>query len=249
MRQLCPGFGGGRAVGAPGLSCKLLHRFTDGLTLWPQPGQYIRCQLPDTDKTLHAGHPVDLDQFQPWRQPFQAGQQANQEQLIVGVGFAPEHCARAIAQQRQLTVLIRHSLSHLGALKAVGLADVVAAQAVVVVTWQVAYRPHAQRIAEHVKRPVKAGQAQAVTDVVTATPVLAACFIVGDELGVASGKIDGVDMGLELGPAGKAQVASDQALSIGQTWRGCSAQAQVLEQFLGALALLFKVDAAIFGRR
>ncbi|MNY59335.1 hypothetical protein D3C86_1957720 [compost metagenome] len=66
---------------------------------------------------------------------------------------------------------------------------------------------------------------------------------------MASGKVDGVNMGLELGPTGKAQVASDQALGIGQAWCGLSIRTQALEQFLGALALLFKVDAAIFGWR
>ncbi|MNT25128.1 hypothetical protein D3C72_1606340 [compost metagenome] len=100
MCQLCPGFGGRGAVGTPGLTCKLHHRFADGLALWPQPGQHVRCQLTDADETLHAGHPVDLDQFQSRRQPFQVGQQPNQKQLIVGVGFAPEHGARAIAKQR-----------------------------------------------------------------------------------------------------------------------------------------------------
>ncbi|MNE85525.1 hypothetical protein D3C80_1825370 [compost metagenome] len=61
-------------------------------------------------------------------------------------------------------------------------------------------------------------QAQAVADVVTAAPMLGASFIVGDELRVACGKVDGVDMRLEFGPAGKPQIAGNQPLGIGQTW-------------------------------
>ncbi|MNZ20760.1 hypothetical protein D3C78_378190 [compost metagenome] len=159
-----------------------------------------------------------------------------------------------------MTVLIKHLALHLLAVKSVGLADVVDTHRLILLARQVAYRAHAQGIGEHVKRAGKTGQAQAVLDVIATAPMLGAGFIVGDELRVACGKVDGVDMRLEFGPAGKPQIAGNQPLGIGQTWgegRGLQlrqlfrrrTRAQALEQFLGALALLFKVDAAIFGWR
>ncbi|MNT15891.1 hypothetical protein D3C72_1509700 [compost metagenome] len=145
-------------------------------------------------------------------------------------------------------------------LQAIGLADVVAAQGAVRRCRHITHRAHDQGVAEHVKGAGEPGQAQAVADVVAAAPMLGSGFVIGDELRVAGGKVDGVDMRLEFGPAGKPQIAGNQPLGIGQTWgegRGLQlrqlfrrrTRAQALEQFLGALALLFKVDAAIFGWR
>ncbi|MNJ65675.1 hypothetical protein D3C77_617020 [compost metagenome] len=59
------------------------------------------------------------------------------------------------------------------------------------------------------KRAGKTSQIQTVLDVVAAAPVLCAGLIVGDELRVACGEIDGVDVGLELGPTAEPQVTGN----------------------------------------
>lgn len=79
------------------------------------------------------------------------------------------------------------------------------------------------------------------------TAVGGAGFIAGSKVRVAGGEVDGVDMRLELGPTAETQLPGDLPLGLGQG--GVRVEGfQTWQQFLGALALLLKVEAAVGSR-
>ena len=242
-------------VGSPGLPRQGQGLLAEGAALRPQPGQYIRGQLADADKALHAGNLAGFDQFQAARQARQAGQYANQEQLVVGVRFAPEDHFAVAVQLRQGCALPGLALFDALRRELERLQYILGTYLPVRRLRQRRHRPHDHGVVEHVEGTGKPGDAQAVLDIVAAAPMLHLRFAIGGKTRVAGGEIDCIGMGLELWPAGETGFAGDQPLGVGQpvlgpgqakgAQLGAGFVVQGFQQALGALAQGGQVEQAV----
>ena len=208
--------------------------------------------MADADEALDAWHAVDLDQFQVLRRRLHSCQPPDQEQLVVGIRLAPERHPRVFAEPLEPGVFLALAGLGVGRVEVEGAAQVVAAQGEELGQRQVRHRSHGQRVGEHPEAAAKAGELQAVGDVVAAAQVQGRGLIAADQIGVAAGEGDGVDMRLESRPTGEAQFARHLPLGVGQARRlprkPCTAgrvAAPLAQQLLGALALLFEIDPAV----
>lgn len=168
----------------------------------------------------------------------------HQEQLVIGIRFAPQHAVIGVGQGFELVIFIGDAPRYLCFVQGEGLADKCAAHCTECGAGHIANRAHAQGVGEHLKTSLEPRDLQAVGNVIAAAPMGGARFIAGGEVGVVRGEVDGIDMGLEPGPTAETQLLGDRPLCLGQ---GCVRVLgfQVWQQFLGALALLLKVEAAI----
>ena len=217
---------------------------TDQSALRPEPGEHVRRQLADADKALDAGNAVHLDQLQFARCLFKTGQGADQEQLVIGICLTPQHAVFGAGQGFEVVVFIVDTARCIRLIDGKGLADKGTAHRTKCRAGQITHRTHAQRVAEHVEPALEPRHLQAMGDVIAAAPVGGARFIAGCKVGMAGGEVNGVDMGLELGPTAETQLFGHLPLGLGQ----CGSRVlafQVPQQFLGALALLLKVETAI----
>ena len=231
--QLREGHGRVVAIGRPRLPRQLAHRLVDRPTLGPQPRQYLRRQLADTDKALYAGYVVDFDQLQPGGRMVKTCQGTDQKQLVIAIGFAPQHAVIGAAQFLEMGVFIVQAARGICHVQGKRLADETRPRRPVGLGGQGLDRAHAQRIAEHPEAPLEPGHAKAVGNIIAATPMGGARFITGLEAWVAGGEVHRIHMGLEFWPTAETQLSGNQPLSIGQGRR----RVGNLRQFIGRRAL------------
>ncbi len=100
-------------------------------------------------KRCTPGYAIDFDQLQFFGQMLKPSQRANQEQLIVRIRLTPQHAVAGAAQLFKMVIFVRMPARHFGLIHGKHLADIAAANGLVLLGRQVLHRAHAQWVDQH----------------------------------------------------------------------------------------------------